>query len=75
MLPDLPQGHTVRVIEYTVHTSPDRGGDGDGGGDGGGDGEEDSSEVFALVTDLLDVEAHPALDLRAPTQCAGAPRR
>jgi hypothetical protein len=24
---------------------------------------EDISEVFALVTDLLDVEAHPALDL------------
>jgi hypothetical protein len=43
---------TVRVIEYTVHTSP--------AGDGGG---EDSSEVFCLVTDLLDVEAYPALDL------------
>jgi hypothetical protein len=40
----------VRVIEYTVHTS-------------GPDGTEDSSEVFALVTDLLDVEAYPALDL------------
>jgi Insertion element 4 transposase N-terminal/Transposase DDE domain len=48
---------TVRVIEYTVHTSPANGGGGDG------DGEEDSSEVFALVTDLLDVEAYPALDL------------
>ena len=45
----------VRVIEYTVHTSP---ADGDGDGDG-----EDSSEVFALVTDLLDIEAYPALDL------------
>ena len=41
---------TVRVIEYTVHTS-------------GPDGTEDSSEVFALVTDLLDIEAYPALDL------------
>ena len=52
---------TVRVIEYTVHTSPADGGDGDGDGDG--DGEEESSEVFALVTDLLDPEAYPALDL------------
>jgi len=48
---------TVRVIEYTVHTSPaDSVGDSDGG-------EEQTSEVFALVTDLLDVEAYPALDL------------
>jgi len=40
----------VRVIEYTVHTtSPD--------------GTEDSSEVFALVTDLLDIEAPAALDM------------
>ena len=46
---------TVRVIEYTVHTSP--------AGGGAGDGEEDASELFCLVTDLLDVEAHPALDL------------
>jgi Insertion element 4 transposase N-terminal/Transposase DDE domain len=46
---------TVRVIEYTVHTRPAAG--------GAGDGEEESSEVFALVTDLLDVEACPALDL------------
>jgi hypothetical protein len=45
---------TVRVIEYTVHTSPAAGGDGDN---------EDTSEVFALVTDLLDIEAYPALDL------------
>lgn len=42
---------TVRVIEYTVHTTP------------AGSDNEDSSEVFALVTDLLDVEAYPALDL------------
>jgi hypothetical protein len=41
---------TVRVVEYTVHTT-------------GPEGNEDSSEVFALVTDLLDPEAHPALDL------------
>ena len=41
---------TVRVIEYTVHS-------------GGPDGAEDTSEVFCLVTDLLDPEAHPALDL------------
>jgi hypothetical protein len=43
---------TVRVIEYTVHTSR-----------ADGDGEEETSEVFTLVTDLLDVEAYPALDL------------
>jgi Insertion element 4 transposase N-terminal/Transposase DDE domain len=43
---------TVRVIEYTVHTATP-----------GGAGDEESSEVFALVTDLLDVEAYPALDL------------
>ena len=41
---------TVRVIEYTVHGS-------------GPDGAEEPSEVFALVTDLLDIEAYPALDL------------
>jgi hypothetical protein len=41
----------VRVIEYTVHTT------------GPAEGEESSSEVFCLVTDLLDVEEHPALDL------------
>jgi hypothetical protein len=45
---------TVRVIEYTIHTTP--------AGDSNGDGEE-SSEVFALVTDLLDVATYPALDL------------
>jgi hypothetical protein len=42
---------TVRVIEYTVHTAV------------AGTGDEESSEVFALVTDLLDVEEYPALDL------------
>ena len=42
---------TVRVIEYTVHTAPAAGG------------EEGTSEVFALVTSLLDVEEYPALDL------------
>jgi hypothetical protein len=47
---------TVRVIEYTVHTSPTHSG-------GTGNGGEESSEVFTLVTDLLDPEAYPALDL------------
>ena len=42
---------TVRVIEYTVHTSPADGGT------------EESSELFCLVTDLLDTETYPALDL------------
>jgi len=41
---------TVRVIEYTVHTTA-------------ADGGEQTSEVFCLVTDLLDVEECPALDL------------
>ena len=41
---------TVRVIEYTVHTTAE-------------DGTGESSEVFCLVTDLLDVEEYPALDL------------
>jgi len=41
---------TVRVIEYTVHSS-------------GPDGTETLSEVCALVTDLLDIQAYPALDL------------
>jgi hypothetical protein len=41
---------TVRVVEYTVHR-------------GSPEGAEDSSEVFALVTDLLDIEAYPVLDL------------
>lgn len=40
----------VRVIEYTVHTA-------------GPGGAESSSEVFALVTDLLDIEVYPVLDL------------
>jgi hypothetical protein len=43
---------TVRVIEYTVHTSPATGG-----------ADEESSELFCLVTDLLDVAAYPVLDL------------
>ena len=41
---------TVRVIEYTVHTAAENG-------------TEESSEVFALVTDLIDTEDYPALDL------------
>ena len=45
-----PPAITVRVIEYTVHTTTP-------------DGAETSSEVFALVTDLIDIEAYPALDL------------
>ena len=40
----------VRVIEYTVHTTAE-------------DGAGETSEVFALVTDLLDAEEYPALDL------------
>jgi len=47
---------TVRVIEYTVHTRPTHSG-------GAGDGGEESSEVFTLVTDLLDPAVYPALDL------------
>ena len=42
---------TVRVIEYTVRTTPED------------SGAEESSEVFCLVTDLLDPEEYPALDL------------
>jgi hypothetical protein len=45
--PPLP----VRVIEYTVHTTPEDGGD------------EETSEVFFLVTSLLDPQEYPALDL------------
>ncbi|MGH3811752.1 MAG: transposase, partial [Pseudonocardiaceae bacterium] len=41
---------TVRVIEYTTHTTPHGGA-------------QQSSELFCLVTDLLDIEAYPALDL------------
>jgi hypothetical protein len=40
----------VRVIEYTVHTTIDGGG-------------ESFSELFCLVTDLIDIEEYPALDL------------
>jgi hypothetical protein len=42
---------TVRVIEYSVLTTPAVGG------------EAEASEVFCLVTDLLDPEGHPAFDL------------
>jgi hypothetical protein len=42
---------TVRVIEYTVHTAPAAGG------------QAESSELFCLVTNLLDPEQYPALDL------------
>jgi hypothetical protein len=41
---------TVRVIEYTVHTAPEGG-------------TEETSELFCLVTSLLDPEEYPALDL------------
>ena len=52
---------TVRVIEYTVHTTA-------------ADGTGASSEVFCLVTDLLDVEEYPALDLACAYPRAGAAR-
>lgn len=42
---------TARVIEYTVHTTPQNGG------------QEETSELFCLVTSLLDPEEYPALDL------------
>src|SRR6266576_987883 len=42
---------TVRVIEYTVHTAPEDGGN------------EATSELFCLVTDLLDPGEYPALEL------------
>lgn len=48
---------TVRVIEYTVHTVPRDGGD------------EETSEVFCLVTDLLDPEEYPAPDLACCCPC------
>jgi hypothetical protein len=41
----------VRVIEYTVHTAPAVGG------------QASTSEVFCLVTSLIDPEQYPALDL------------
>jgi hypothetical protein len=55
---------TVRVIEYTVHTTvlDDEGQ------------ESTRSELFALVTDLLDVEEYPALDLARTTRCGGSTR-
>jgi hypothetical protein len=49
---------TVRVIEYTVHTTASDPGTGRADPD-----RVSSSEVFALVTDLLDVHEYPALDL------------
>jgi hypothetical protein len=49
---------TVRVVEYTVHTTPS-----DPGTGRADPGRVSSSEVFALVTDLLDVQEYPALDL------------
>lgn len=49
---------TVRVIEYTVHSTPTEADT--GGPDPAG---EVRSEVFALVSDLLDAAAYPALDL------------
>ena len=52
---------TVRVIEYTVHTAPVNGG------------EEENSEVFALVTDLLDAPSQTGL-WRAATRSGGAAR-
>jgi hypothetical protein len=56
--PPLP----VRVIEYTVHTTPE---------DGGDQASEETSEVFCLVTDLLDPQEYPALDLACcyPRRC------
>jgi hypothetical protein len=42
---------TVRVIEYSVLTTPEDGG------------KEEASELFCLVTSLLDPERYPALDL------------
>lgn len=48
----------VRVIEYTVHTTPL-----DPVTGATDTAAERSSEVFALVTDLLDVEEYPVLDL------------
>jgi hypothetical protein len=46
---------SVRVIEYTVHTTS--------AGSDDEDTDEDTSELFCLVTDLLDIEAYPVLDL------------
>jgi len=48
----------VRVIEYTVHSTPIDPDTGEPDPTA-----EERSEVFALVTDLLDVAAYPALDL------------
>ena len=67
---------TVRVIEYTVHTTtPASGGPEGSFPDWLSDGPaEESSEVFALVTGLLHIQAYPAPDLARPTRCACAPR-
>ena len=46
------------MIEYTVHTSAIDPANGTPEA-----AQESCSEVFALVTDLLDVQAYPALDL------------
>ena len=51
------QAVTVRVVEYTVHTAPE-------------EGAEQSSELFCLITSLLDTGEYPALDLA----CAYAQR-
>lgn len=53
---------TVRVIEYTVHSSTP-------------DGTESFSEVFALVIDLLDIDTYPVLDLACAYRCAGNAKR
>jgi hypothetical protein len=49
---------TVRVIEYTVHSTPIDPHTGEPDPTA-----EERSELFALVTDLIDVQAYPALDL------------
>jgi hypothetical protein len=54
---------TVRVIEYTVHTSPINGGGAGAGPNDEDTDDEDTSELFCLVTDLLEPETYPALDL------------
>ena len=54
---------TVRVIEYTVHTSP-----------ADSVGEEQTSEVFALVTDCSTPRPTRRWTWRTPTRCAGSPR-
>ena len=53
---------TVRVIEYTVHTAPDDGGD------------EQASELFCLVTSLLDPGSTRRWISRAATRGGGDAR-